>query len=128
MTITSDRLAATRRALDAAWAGPDATDEITVETGVTYRVDDPVLIRIRRRGRRYDLGDDGAAIARAGRAPGWRVLMERIVAIDGFNVNRSGALFVPVVEGRDIAALAVRLADTSRNCYLAVLELGVAGT
>jgi hypothetical protein len=43
----------------------------------------------------------------------------------GFNVNRRGALFVPAVEGRDIAMmLALRLAETAGTVYLALLELG----
>jgi hypothetical protein len=43
---------------------------------------------------------------------------------EGFNVNRRGALFVPAVEGRDIAMLALRLAETAGTVYLALLELG----
>ena len=103
---------------------PSGADEITLDTRLEYGTDDPVRIAIRRRGRRYDLSDDGAAIAHAGRPPGWLAAMNRVVEADGFNVNRRGVVFVPVVEGRDITSLALRLGATSRACYLAVLELG----
>jgi len=46
-----------------------------------------------------------------------------VVAAEGFNVNRRGVIFVPAVEGRDIAALVRRLALTSRTAYLTLLEL-----
>jgi hypothetical protein len=46
--------------------------EVTVDTGVAYRPAEPVLIRVRHREHRYDLGVDGAAVARAGTAlPLW---------------------------------------------------------
>ncbi|HEU5267689.1 MAG TPA: hypothetical protein VFU35_13360 [Jatrophihabitans sp.] len=118
MLSTDDRLAPIRAALDASW-----TDELILDTGVSYRPDDPVRIRIRRRERRYDLTDDGTAVRLAGQTPGWLEVTERLVAAAGFNVNRRGILFVPAVEGRDIAALALRLADTSRATYLTLLEL-----
>ena len=59
----------------------------------------------------------------AGRAPGWLERANRVVDAAGFNINRRGVVFVPAVAGRDIALLAVRLADASRAVYLAVLEL-----
>jgi hypothetical protein len=98
-------------------------DEITVDSGLTYASDDPVLVRIRRRERRYDLTDDGAAVQRAGRPPGWHAVLERTVATEALNVNRRGVVFVPVVADRDLAALALRVAETSRAGYLALLEL-----
>ena len=118
MPIIDDRLGTIRAALATSW-----TDEIIVDTGVSYRPDEPVRIRIRRRERRYDLTDDGTAVRLAGKPPGWLEVIARLVAADGFNVNRRGILFVPAVEGRDIAALALRLADTSRATYLTLLEL-----
>jgi hypothetical protein len=45
------------------------------------------------------------------------------VAEEGFNVNRAGVVFVPGFEGRDLAMLALRLADTSRAVYAELLEL-----
>jgi hypothetical protein len=46
-----------------------------------------------------------------------------VVAEEGFNVNRAGVVFVPVVEGRDLALLVLRLADTSRAVFAELLEL-----
>jgi hypothetical protein len=97
--------------------------EVEADSGLTYGSGEAVRIRIRRRGRRYDLSDDGEAVARAGKPAGWRDLVEQLVAVESFNVNRRGVLLVPAVEGRDIAALAMRLAQLSRSVYLAVLEL-----
>lgn len=98
-------------------------DETAIDTGLSYGSGDPVVIHVRRRGRRYDLSDDGAGIDRAGRRRGWLELAQRVAAADGFNVNRTGAVSVPVVEGRDIDDLCARLAASSRRVYLAVLEL-----
>jgi hypothetical protein len=37
------------------------------------------------------------------------------------NISRSGVVFVPAVEGRDLALLATRLADASMNVHQALL-------
>jgi hypothetical protein len=98
--------------------------ERVVEPGPAYGDGEPVRIRIRRRGHRYDLDDDGAAWAKAG-ASGRAALeaAEQVVVQEGFNVNRTGVVFVPAVEGRDIDALATRLADCSLAVYSELLEL-----
>jgi hypothetical protein len=75
-----------------------------------------VRIRVRKRGRRIDITDDGAAVRKAG-VGAWREAAERTVELEGFNVNRAGVVFVPVVEGRDITDLAQRLAATSLAVY-----------
>jgi hypothetical protein len=103
----------------------DSEDETIIETGLTYRGSRRVRIRIRRRGHRYDITDEGAAVALAGKPDGWLEALQRLIAVAGFNVNRRGVLSVPAVQGRDIASLALRLADTSRTVYLALLD-GVA--
>ena len=97
----------------------DDPDGLVIDTGTAYRRGEPVLIRVRR----YDITDEGRAVQQAGRAPGWLERANRVVDADGFNINRRGVVFVPAVAGRDIALLAVRLADASRAVYLAVLEL-----
>lgn len=94
-----------------------------LEFGLIYRLAEPVVVRVRRREHRYDLDDDGAAVALAGKRPGWLDVASAVVAREGFNVNRRGVVFVPAVEGRDIGDLARRLAETSRAVYLALLEL-----
>ena len=101
----------------------DTDGETVVDTGIGYRDGDQVLIRVRRRGRRYDLSDGGGAADRGGRRSGWLARAEQVVAARGMNVNRRGVVFVPAVEGRDLDALTRRLAETSRQVYLALLEL-----
>jgi len=88
-----------------------------------YRAGDPVALRIRRRGRRIDVDDGGRAVALAGKPPGWLPVAEEVVANEGFNVNRAGVVFVPLVEGRDVEAIAARLADCSVAVYAELLEL-----
>ncbi len=55
---------------------------------------------------------------------GWLKQADQLVADEGLPVNRRGVVLVPTVEGRDIAMLALRLADTSCRLYLALVELG----
>jgi hypothetical protein len=109
------RLASVRDQLRSPWA---ESEERTVETG-------PFPITVRKRGNRYDLDDDGEAIARAralGAPADWLAIAERVVAREGFNVNRRGVLFLPVVEGRDLASLAVRLADCAASVHAVLLD------
>jgi hypothetical protein len=75
-----------------------------------------VRVHVRKRGIRIDISDDRAAVRRAD-VDSWRETAERTVDLDGFNVNRAGVVFVPVVEGRDIVSLAERLAATSLAVY-----------
>jgi hypothetical protein len=95
-----------------------------IEPGLSYDGTEPVRIHVRTRDRRIDLDDGGRAVEKAavgGR--GWLPVAERVVAAEGFNVNRRGVVFVPVVAGRDIEELARRLAATSVDVYSALLEL-----
>ena len=89
---------------------------MVLDSGLTYDGAEPVRVRVRKRGRRIDISDDGAAVAKADVEP-WRDTAERTVELEGFNVNGAGVVFVPVVEGRDIGALAERLAATSLAVY-----------
>jgi hypothetical protein len=113
-----------REQFDVARAAWGETGESVLDTGLTYGDGKPVRIRVRKRGHRYDIDDDGAAWSKAG-ASGRTALeaAERVVAADGFNVNRRGVVFVPAVEGRDIARLAERLAECSLAVYAELLEL-----
>jgi hypothetical protein len=101
----------------------DALAEV-IEPGLFYDDIEPVRIHVRTRGRRIDLDDGGRAVEKAGiRGRGWLSRAEQVVAAGGFNVNRRGVVFVPVVVGRDIEELARRLAATSVDVYAALLEL-----
>ena len=104
-------------------AGMQAVEEAVVATGRMYREDDPVVIRRRRRGPRVELDDGGTAVDLAGRPAGWLETAERVVAQEGFNVNRAGVAFVQFAAGRDEHALAERLADCSVRVFSALLEL-----
>ena len=95
------------------------------EPGVSYGDGEPVRVHVRERGRRVDLDDGGRAVEKAGvRDRRWLDVAERVVAAAGFNVNRRGVVFVPIVAGRDVDVLARRLAETSVDVYAALLELG----
>jgi hypothetical protein len=96
--------------------------ERIVDTGLRYGVDEPVRIRIRRRGRRYDLDDRGDAVRLGGKAPGWREAAEW--AVEPMNVSRQGIVFVPAVEGNwDLGELARRLGESAQAVYEALVEL-----
>ena len=95
-------------------------------TGLFYLAGRPVRISVRRREHRYDIDDTGAAVAIAGRPPGWREAAERVVNAVGWNVNRDGVVFVPAVEGRDIDALVQRTAEVSVAVLDAILEMETA--
>ena len=78
-----------------------------------------------RRDKRYLVTDDGAAVDRAGRPAGWRNLASEVVASADLNLSRSGAVFVPAVEGGvPVNGLVTRVAETSLAVYQELLELG----
>jgi hypothetical protein len=84
-----------------------------------------IPISVQKRGHWYHLKDRGEAIARARAvgAPGdWLDAAERIVAAEGFNVNRSGVVFVSVTEGRDVAGIALRLSGCAERVQAALLD------
>ena len=120
---TSEGLEAIRAALAAARESWGETGDVLLDTRLSYGDGEPVRILVRKRAHRYDLDDRGAAVRKAGRPRGWLEVAERLVTEEGLNVNRAGILFVPAVEGRDLAGLAVRLADVSLAVYGALLEL-----
>jgi hypothetical protein len=98
--------------------------ERMVDSGLEYTPGDPVLVKVVRRGRNYLVTDDGAAVARAGRPPGWRDAAERGMAEDPLNLSRDGAVFVPAFEGRvPIDSLAERVAKLSLAVYQEILDL-----
>jgi hypothetical protein len=81
-------------------------------------------VRIRRRGHRYVIDDDGAAVAKAGRPPGWLEVARRVADAYALNVNRRGVVFVSAVEGGvDRDWLVRRVAECSAAVYQELLEL-----
>lgn len=95
--------------------------ETSVETGLSYGSARPVTVRVRRRGQRYDLDDDGVAVTLAGEPEGWLEVAEGLMAAHGLNIDRRGVVSVPAVEGRDLAALVLAVADTSLSLYTSLL-------
>jgi hypothetical protein len=93
-----------------------------LEPGPAYVSGRPVRVRLRIRGRRQDLDDFRAAVRAAGTPDGWFEIAERLVAAAGLNVNRRGVVFLPTVAGRDVEALARKVADTSLALYQELLE------
>jgi hypothetical protein len=94
---------------------------IVVESGLEYGDGEPVKVLVRKRLHRYALSDLRRAVEKAGKPSGWREAAER--ACLPMNVDRQGTVFVPVVEGRDLSDLVVRLADASRAVHEALLVL-----
>jgi hypothetical protein len=124
VTNAGDRLAEIRRVLSDARAGWGVRGEVALNSGLSYFEGQSVVIRVRKRGHRYDLDDGGTAARLAGKPDGWLELSDGVVAREGFNINRRGVVAVSVVEGRDLASLVLRLADSSVAVYSALLEIG----
>ena len=99
------------------------TEEAQIATSLRYADQEPVVVHVRKRGIRYDLDDGGAAVAAAGRPAGWLAVAERVADELALNVNRAGVVFVQSFEGRDLDALAERVAETSRAVFAELLEL-----
>jgi hypothetical protein len=114
---------AIRSALDSARESWGESGEATLDTGQSFLPGEPVWIFVRKRGRRYDLDDRGRATDLSGKPSEWLPVARRVVAQEGFNMNRAGVVFVPAVEGRDLALLASRLADASRVVFAELLDL-----
>lgn len=110
-----------RAELDRRLAGRE-TAETLVESGLEYSPGEPIRVRVRKRGHRYDLDDEGRALEFVGRPRGWLEVADEVVAETGLNVNRAGLVFVSAVEGRDLAALTVKVAEASRGVYAELLE------
>ncbi|MDQ3741699.1 MAG: hypothetical protein M3389_12240 [Actinomycetota bacterium] len=98
-------------ALDAARALANMADQELLVLRLPAGADScRVAVRARRRGDRYDLDDNGAAIAGH---DDWYPTAASVAAQTGTNVNRRGALFLPGVPRTDVAARARQIADAS---------------
>jgi hypothetical protein len=98
-------------------------DERIVDTGLEYRPGEPVLLRTVKR-RHTLVTDDGNALEKAGRVPGWREIGIRLERELCVNVSRQGAVFLPVVgRGPGYDAIVRRVAEASLTLYQDVLDL-----
>jgi hypothetical protein len=85
---------------------------------------EPVAIRVRRRGAWTEMDDEGEAIRRASKPPGWLDVAEAIVARQGMNVNRAGRGFVTYATGSHPEdEIEQRLAGTALAVYHGLLDL-----
>lgn len=94
-----------------------------VTSALEYLPGEPVTVVVRERGARRDIGDEGRAIALAGKPRGWHAVAERLCEAEGMNVARDGRIFVLVNAARDVDGLAARIAELSAEVYDAVLDL-----
>jgi len=101
-----------------------ARTEAIVDSGLVYRPGKPVLIRVTRREPRVSVSDNGAAVEKAGRPPGWRAACEGIARDLDVNVSRQGAVSLPVVAvGPGLDAIVGRIGEASVQLYQALLDL-----
>jgi hypothetical protein len=92
-------------------------------TAHEYRPGDPVALRITRRRLVY-VSDEGGAVARAGKPPGWRAVAERLADELVVNIGRSGAVSLPVSRGGPgFDAIVDRIARASVALFEELLEL-----
>jgi hypothetical protein len=83
----------------------------------------PVLVRVRCRGDRCEIDDRGWAVAQAGMPDGWREAAERTAAAMGWNVARTGRVFVAAWATRDVSDLVHRTAGAALAVRDALLAL-----
>jgi hypothetical protein len=98
--------------------------ETVIDTGLEYLPGDPVNVTVIHRERRITVTDHGGAVARAGRPPGWRGAVERVLAELDVNISRDGVVSLPVVgAGIGEAAIVDRISVASLSLYQELLEL-----
>ena len=105
------------------WPDLKASAPVTLETALEYAPGDPVTLRITRR-RMIDISDEGGAVARAGKPPGWREVADALADALIVNVSRSGTVGLPVSRGGPgLDAIVERVAHASLTLYEELLEL-----
>jgi hypothetical protein len=101
-----------------------ARSETLLVAGLEYRPGDPVRVRVLRREHRTSVTDDGAAIEKAGRPPGWREVADRLAEEMVVNVGRHGIISLPVVPvGPCEEEIVRRIGAASLALYQELLEL-----
>ncbi len=120
--MTAHDVAAIRADLDAWRESGNDYDDVELDTALSYLPGRSVRVHVRKRGGRYDLTDAATAVNLAGRPDGWLATASDTVATMGMNVNRRGVVFVTGFERRDLADLAMRLAECSRLVFQSLLE------
>jgi hypothetical protein len=95
--------------------------DVAVPTDRRYGPDQRVEVVVRKRGRRFDVSDDGRAVELAGKPADWEEVAERVVAEHAINVNRRGVVFVQSNEQR-LESLITRVAECSAALYEELLD------
>jgi hypothetical protein len=105
------------------WAELTSSAPTTLTTAFEYTPGDPVTLRITRR-RLVGVSDQGGAVERAGKPPGWRLVADRLANELIVNVSRSGTVGLPVSRrGPGFDAIIERVAQASLVLYEELLEL-----
>lgn len=95
-----------------------------VATRLEYLPGQPVQVRVVHRERRISVTDDGEALRRAGRPPGWRDAIGRVLDEVDVNISRDGVVWLPVVAvGPGREAIVQRIEQASLSLYQELLEL-----
>jgi hypothetical protein len=98
--------------------------ETVMVAGREYRPGEAVSVRVVHRADRMSVTDEGVAVDRAGRAPGWRGVADRLGRELDVNVSRHGVVSLPVVAvGPGLDAIARRIGEASLTLYQELLEL-----
>ena len=100
-------------------------EERVVDTGLEYIPGDRVVVRVVRREGRTNISDDGAAVARAGRPPGWRDVADGVEEELIVNVSRQGVIFLPLSRRSPFREdeIVHRIGEASLALYEELLEL-----
>lgn len=100
-------------------------EERVVDTGLEYTPGDRVVVRVVKREGRTSVSDEGGAVARAGRPPGWRGVARRIDDELVVNVSRQGVIFLPAESRAGLPEDVVvrRIGEASLALYQDLLEL-----
>ena len=105
-------------------AAEAARVESIVDTGLEYRPGDPVRVWVLSREQRLSVSDHGAALRKAGAAPGWERACGRVHAELDVNITRGGVVWLPVVAvGPDEQEVARRIGRASLIFFQELLEL-----
>jgi hypothetical protein len=101
-------------------------EERVVDTGLEYVPGDRVRLRVVRREHRTRISDDGAAVERAGKPPGWREVAQRIDDDLIVNVSRQGVVWLPLSPrgcGLGEEEVLRRIGEASLALYQDLLDL-----
>jgi hypothetical protein len=98
--------------------------ERVVATELQYAHGDAVSVRVRKRGRRYEVDDEGAGVAKARwfGVDEWEAVTAEVVDAHDLTMNRRGAIIATAAEETDLAWLAFRVARCSYAVHSELLD------